>query len=477
MKNYIEEPPAVGLDPRRCRDSTRATSPLPDCMDFGSLKLISSGRTSSVCLCPGHHLSVTQNREAVAIKVLVDKSKAFEEINKLLMMGHPNVMCILDSIETDEYVGIVMPLMHMDLRVFMTRVAYTAATMLQIMHQSAQAVRHVHTRGILHMDIKPENICVNIESAVCIQCKLLDFGSSLTMDEFRHLRGKGDERAAPIAIQTTKGYQAPELLSANGVLSFAGDIYSLGVVFGELVRQIPSPADGKHTASLLQLAHDMQGNDYRRRPSALDVLFRLGDESVHDILLINATPTPIWRSEITNALRSGIQNQCVADIFIDDLSTDLQKLVTLVLNTDAHLVRDAFWLLYEASIDEVDHRHAAGLSVLAILPYFESRVHIAKENAFFYTKALDILSQMSHFSLSTDMQRIIWTAASSSCACERPVIRCLSNCWSSELREWCTDSGKKWGTRQEPFSAFVIRFVDDWDAQCAQAAGRLASVS
>jgi serine/threonine protein kinase len=443
-------------------------------MDLGSLRLISSGRTSNVCIYPGHSA-----KEAAAVKILADKSKAFEEINKLLMMGHPNVMRIIESIEADEYVGIIMPLMHMDLRVFMNRVAYTGATMLQAMHQSARAVHHIHTRGIMHMDIKPENICVNIESAVCIHCKLLDFGSSLTMEEFRHLHGKGDENAAPVTIQTTKGYQAPELLSANGVLSFAGDIFSLGVVFGELIKHRLSPTGddgGVHNmASLLRLAHDMQGNDHRRRPSARDVLIRLGDKRI-DALLLNAAPTPIWGSEITNALRSGIRGQCVADVFIDDSSTDLQKLVTLVQNTDVHLVRDAFWLLYEASVDEVDRRRAAGLSVLSILPYFESRVHVSKENALFYTKTLDILSHVAYFSLSTDMQRVMWTAASSSCVCERPVIRCLSNCWSTELREWCKDSGRRWGTRQEPFSVFVRRFIDDWDAPCAQAARRLVNV-
>jgi serine/threonine protein kinase len=227
---------------------------------------------------------------SVAVKILMDKSKAFDEISKLLMVGHPNVMGVLDIVETSDYVGIIMPLMHMDLRVFMHRVVYDISIMVHIKIQTMKAVYHIHTREIVHLDIKPENICVDFDSSQhqCInssdiRCRLVAFGSSLAIKELHGRRDLHDPQSITnvvrcFTIQTTRGYQPPKL-TANGSISFAGDIYSIGVVFSELINNSHgnntstfSLVMQPDTSTLRQLSLDMQSPEFRRRPSSRDVL-------------------------------------------------------------------------------------------------------------------------------------------------------------------------------------------------------------
>jgi len=257
------------------------------------MEIIASGRTSTVCRYL-NQCAVTGETSVVAIKFLTDKMKAFEEISTLLTIGHPNVIGVLDIVETSEYVGIVMPLMRMDLRVFMNRVTYAASTMLQINVQTMKAVHHIHACGIVHMDIKPENVGVDVDTThegesvdiACnshVQCKLLDFGSSLVIADIRsqnrESQAAGDVISPTniVSVQTTRGYQSPELVV--GLVSSSCDIYSMGVVFGELNDRLHSmhstSTETVPQSSPRQLSLDMRHAEFRHRPSSREVLERL----------------------------------------------------------------------------------------------------------------------------------------------------------------------------------------------------------
>ena len=466
-------------------------------MRFDLVEIVSKGCKSEVHKCidhgKDHDYSIstheedgttttdTGKRRVVAIKIINDKDKAFEEINKLLLVGHHNIISILDIVEDSDSVGIVMPFVNMDLRYFMGRVKYNTATMMQIKLQTMAAVHHIHVRGILHMDIKPENICIDFiastkDSSNNIHCLLLDFGSSVVAEEMLQTLSRSDSPSS--TIQSTKGYLSPELL-AYGILSSACDIYSTGVVFSELAEnRHPNCAESvRLSAFFCQLSLDMRHEDFKLRPSSKEVLLLLGGDEVCKPLLPISTKstTPAWTSSIASVLISQCnRRRCsVTDTFIGDrLSTSLQKLVTLVRSSDVGHIRDAFWLLYETSVEEVDKKSIdCSLSVLSVLHYFDSRIYLANEHSFFYAKSLDILSHLPYFVLSDDMKLHLWKISSTSRSCERSVIRCLANCWGDvELSSWCIDDRTRWGVRQEEFRDFVGRFVDDWDVQCAKAA-------
>ena len=469
-------------------------------MRFVFTNIINVGHKSVVHQCIDHRVSSSSDGgcRVVAVKIIGNKEKAYEEGNRLLMVGHHNVIRLLDIVEDADSVGIVMPLMRMDLRMFMKRGSDTFGTrsMQQIKLQTMRAVHHVHTRGLLHLDIKPENIGVDFSAASssstiseeeAVRCVLLDFGSSIIVEE------AAEQRA--VIVQTTHGYYPPELKSL-GIISPACDIYSTGVVFGELIesrRQGEGGGGGSGQgismalSSFQKLSLDMQHENFRRRPSSKDVLVRLGDQDILRPLLLEVNHAnrgePIWTSLIASALLQCNQ-QSVADTFVNDQSTNLQKLVTLVRSADVTHIRDAFWLLFEASVEEADEGRRVSsateggggggmvMSVLSILHYFDSRIYIAREHGFFYAKSLDVLSRLPYFVLTDDMKLHLWKISSASHACERPVLRCLSNCWVADdtLLPWCAADRKCWGVRQEVFAVFAARFANDWDAESVGAA-------
>jgi serine/threonine protein kinase len=369
-----------------------------------------------------------------------------------------------------------MPPMYTDLRKLMNFVKYSSLTMQQIKVQSTRAVIHIHARGVIHVDIKPENICIDLNcDSGDVHCKLIDFGSCVVFDE--HCLREGDsvvstnsKQGGVRTIRTTKGYQPPELIS-SGKLSPSGDIFSLGVVFGELIENCKE--HGENLVEIRELALDMQMLDFRCRPTARDVSIRLGDLKTQQPVF-RVMNIPIRGSGIANVLRRGMSYKNVADVFINDTSTGIHKLVSLVRSADINVICDAFWMLYEASLEQVRDTNADGVSVLAVFPYFDSRVHLSLECGLFYVKSLDTLSQIPQFTLSENMKGHICNLSLESRACARPIIRCLSNCRHNDgLHEWCCDDHRLWGVNHIKFVDFVESFAGDWDTSCADAASLL----
>lgn len=89
----------------------------------------------------------------------------------------------------------------------------------------ASGLEHIHEHGVLHNDIKPQNILVEDQRVL-----FADFGSSSTIDETRQLKMR--------AFHHTKLYAAPEV--EQGDYTTASDVWSLGCVFIEMVTALIS---------------------------------------------------------------------------------------------------------------------------------------------------------------------------------------------------------------------------------------------
>ena len=101
------------------------------------------------------------------------------------------------------------------------------AQALKIVPQICEALQFAHDEGIVHRDIKPENILIDKKGRV----KIADFGLAKllgrTPDELS-LTGTGQ-------LMGTLGYMAPEQLQQAHTVDHRADIYSLGVVFYEML--------------------------------------------------------------------------------------------------------------------------------------------------------------------------------------------------------------------------------------------------
>ncbi len=98
---------------------------------------------------------------------------------------------------------------------------------LFILYQAALGLHHAHVKGVIHRDIKPHNILISVNGDV----KLTDFGIATKKNE-------EDDLTATGTIIGTPAYMSPEQFSGTKELTYQSDIYSLGVVFYEMITGV-----------------------------------------------------------------------------------------------------------------------------------------------------------------------------------------------------------------------------------------------
>lgn len=143
-----------------------------------------------------------------------------------LMLEHPNIRRTL-SLETVEGLGKVIVLEYVDgcsLDELLEKGCMTVSSARHIAEQIAGALGYIHSKQIYHRDLKPSNILVMHHDNVV---KLIDFSLS-DSDQFIILKNPAG----------SKKYMAPELQNPAAKPTAVADIYSMGVVTGELASSV-----------------------------------------------------------------------------------------------------------------------------------------------------------------------------------------------------------------------------------------------
>ena len=104
---------------------------------------------------------------------------------------------------------------------------HTAPEALVLLRQAAEGLAQLHRRGLVHRDVKPDNLLLRDTGELV----LADFGLVTPA-------GALDPRAQPGAVVGTPRYLAPEQLDGAGAAP-AADVYSLGVLLHEMLRGCP----------------------------------------------------------------------------------------------------------------------------------------------------------------------------------------------------------------------------------------------
>lgn len=110
---------------------------------------------------------------------------------------------------------------------------------LFILYQASLGLYHAHIKGVIHRDIKPHNILISVNGEV----KLTDFGIATKKSEESDLTKSG-------TIVGTPAYMSPEQFSGSKELTYQSDIYSLGVVFYEMITGV-RPFKNEYSAEVL----------------------------------------------------------------------------------------------------------------------------------------------------------------------------------------------------------------------------------
>ena len=207
-------------------------------------KVIGSGGMAVVYRATDNRL-----KRSVAVKILRDELEADEEFRRrfqteaqaVAMLSHPNIVSVYDVSHSEDVEYIVMELIEgVTLMQYMQkRGALGWKEALHFSVQIARALEHAHSKGIVHRDIKPQNVMILRDGTI----KVADFGIAAleTRQEQRSDQTVGSVHY--IAPEQARGEQ-PDTRS---------DIYSLGVVMYEMLTG-RMPYDGE-TAEQIALKH------------------------------------------------------------------------------------------------------------------------------------------------------------------------------------------------------------------------------
>ena len=181
-------------------------------------------------------VDLTLEREVALKKLRTEFSRSPEVAERFLKeakiqarMNHPGIAQLYTLFREDDSFYMVMELESGTPLSRLMPMPWQRA--VYVLGQTLDSLEYAHSLGVLHRDIKPDNLLVNAKGAV----KIMDFGIAHVLGHSRQTREK--------SIIGTPEYMAPERITAKDV-DRRSDVYSLGILLFEMVSgRLPFQAD------------------------------------------------------------------------------------------------------------------------------------------------------------------------------------------------------------------------------------------
>lgn len=202
---------------------------------------LGGGGMSRVYLARDHALSrlvvVKLLPPSMAERVSIERFK--REILLLAGLQHPHIVPILSAADFEGLPYFIMPYVQGEsLRARLQRGPMSVREVVGIMRDVARALMYAHEQGVVHRDVKPDNILLAGGSAT-----VTDFGVAKAFQ----LAARRTQISGPAANSITETgislgtpiYMAPEQVAADPNVDFRADLYSLGIVAYEMLVGTP----------------------------------------------------------------------------------------------------------------------------------------------------------------------------------------------------------------------------------------------
>ena len=169
------------------------------------------------------------------------RNRFFQEAQVLAKLKHPNIIPIMDVAEFGGRPYYIMS--HIEggslADLLLKEKKLTTSKAINIVGKLLSALSEVHGKGIIHRDIKPDNVLLEAEGEPI----LIDFGIARIEEGNNAKTGTGFSIGTPV-------YMSPEQLDAKPI-NLTTDIYSMGIMFFELLTGKP-PYEGSMSSLITQ---------------------------------------------------------------------------------------------------------------------------------------------------------------------------------------------------------------------------------
>lgn len=232
----------------------------------------------------------------VAVKVLQPQYSNDEQFIKRFRreaqaatsLAHPNVVTIYDVGEEENIYYIVMEYIEgSTLKEYIqNQKKLPLEEAIHIMQQILSAISHAHVNHIIHRDIKPHNILISKDK----EAKVTDFGIARAMSSATITHTN--------SVMGSVHYLSPEQ-ARGGVVNYKSDIYSLGIVFYEMITgQVPFSGDTAVSIAIKHLQSEI--------PSPKKLIENL-PQSIENIILKATAKDPLHRYKSVQEMEEDLQ--------------------------------------------------------------------------------------------------------------------------------------------------------------------------
>jgi WD40 repeat protein/tRNA A-37 threonylcarbamoyl transferase component Bud32 len=206
----------------------------------------------------------------VALKVLLqgalaseeEKSRFLREANAAAALKHPGIVPIYEVGEHEgKYFFSMEYVEGQPLHQYLSQTPLSLKEKLLLFLKICDAVTHAHIRGVIHRDLKPQNIMVDKDGSP----RVLDFGLAKLAE-----MGTGERRSfvtQSSVFMGTPAYMSPEqTLGKQELVDTRSDVYSLGVILYEMLTgAMPYPVDSQDVFDVIKSIREREP----QRPSSL----------------------------------------------------------------------------------------------------------------------------------------------------------------------------------------------------------------
>lgn len=243
------------------------------------------------------------------------------EAQSATSLSHPNIVNIFDVGEDDQQLYMVMEYVEgLTLKEYIQQFGPVEVPLaLDIMKQIASAIAHAHENGIIHRDIKPQNILINQFG----QVKVTDFGIAMALSATALTQTN--------SILGSVHYLSPEQ-ARGGTATKKSDIYSMGIVLFELLTgQLPFSGQSPVSIALKHLQNDT--------PSVKEINPDV-PQGVENIVLQATAKNPFYRYEdvyqLEEALETALSPEKInaAPFSIPEEDGDETKAIPIITNAE-----------------------------------------------------------------------------------------------------------------------------------------------